>query len=363
MVAAMRSLVMLSLALVASTAFAQDKPWQSVGREATPAEIKAWDIDVRPDFKGLPKGAGSVKLGEQVWDAQCASCHGSFGESNEVFTPIVGGTTAADIARGRVKNLEPGNIFPQRTTLMKVATVSTLWDYINRAMPWNAPKTLKTEEVYGVLAYILYLGNIVPADYTLSDQNIAEVQQRMPNRNGMVFHEPLWKVGGKGDAKNVACMKDCPTEAQIRSALPDFARDAHGNVQEQNRVVGPVRGADTTRPPIKGPVGSAPAQATVVVAAAPPAAAPANHGGPDVKALLASNSCTACHGVSNKIVGPGFTEILAKHKGRPDLEAYLAGKIKGGSSGVFGAVPMPPQPQLKDADAQAIARWIAAGPK
>ncbi len=363
MVAAMRSLVMLSLALVASTAFAQDKPWQAVGREATPAEIQAWDIDVRPDFKGLPKGAGSVKLGEQVWDAQCASCHGSFGESNEVFTPIVGGTTAADIARGRVKNLEPGNIFPQRTTLMKVATVSTLWDYINRAMPWNAPKTLKTEEVYGVLAYILYLGNIVPADYTLSDQNIAEVQQRMPNRNGMVFHEPLWKASGKGDVKNVACMTNCPTEAQVRSALPDFARDAHGNVQEQNRVVGPVRGADTTRPPIKGPVGSAPAQATVVVAAAPPAAAPANHGGPDVKALLASNSCTACHGVSNKIVGPGFTEILAKHKGRADLEAYLTGKIKGGSSGVFGAVPMPPQPQLKDADAQAIARWIAAGPK
>lgn len=347
-----------ALAIAASAAQAQ--PWQSIGREATPAEIKAWDIDVRPDFKGLPKGAGSVKLGEQVWDAQCASCHGSFGESNEVFTPIVGGTTAADIARGRVKNLEPGNIFPQRTTLMKVATVSTLWDYINRAMPWNAPKTLKTEEVYGVLAYILHLGNIVPADFTLSDQNIAEVQQRMPNRNGMVFHEPLWKVGGQGDAKNVACMKDCPTEAQIRSALPDFARDAHGNVQEQNRVVGPVRGADTTRPPIKAPAGTAPAPAAVVVAAAPPAV---NQGGPDVKALLASNSCTACHGVSNKIVGPGFTEILAKHKGRADLEAYLAAKIKSGSSGVFGAVPMPPQPQLKDADAQAIARWIAAGPK
>jgi cytochrome c551/c552 len=300
-----------------------------------------------------------VKLGEQVWDAQCASCHGSFGESNEVFTPIVGGTTAADIARGRVKNLEPGNIFPQRTTLMKVATVSTLWDYINRAMPWNAPKTLKTEEVYGVLAYILHLGNIVPADYTLSDQNIAEVQQRMPNRNGMVLHEPLWKASGKGDVKNVACMSNCPTDAQVRSALPDFARDAHGNVQEQNRVVGPVRGADTTKPPIKGPVGSAPAPAAAVVAAAPPAAA----GGPDVKALLASNSCTACHGVSNKIVGPGFTEILAKHKGRADLEAYLTSKIKGGGSGVFGAVPMPPQPQLKEADAQAIARWIAAGPK
>ncbi|MGV3499493.1 MAG: c-type cytochrome [Hydrogenophaga sp.] len=353
---------MLSLALLASTVFAQDKPWQSIGREATPAEIKAWDIDVRPDFKGLPKGAGSVAMGQQVWEAQCASCHGVFGESNEVFTPIVGGTTAADIARGRVKNLEPGNNYPQRTTFMKAATVSTLWDYINRAMPWNAPKSLKTDEVYGVLAYMLNLAEIVPADFTLSDRNIAEVQQRMPNRNGMVFHEPLWKVSGKGDVSNTACMKDCPTEAKVRSSLPDFARDAHGNVLEQNRVVGPVRGADTTKPPRSAPVGSGPAPAPVVVAAAP-AATKAATDGPDVKALLTSNSCTACHGVSNRIVGPGFTEILAKHKGRADLEAYLATKIKAGGSGVFGAVPMPPQPQLKDADAQAIARWIAAGPK
>lgn len=356
---AMRNLILLSLALLGGAAMAQSKPWHEVGREATPAEIKAWDIDVRPDFKGLPKGAGSVALGEQVWEAQCASCHGSFGESNEVFTPIVGGTTKADIERGRVKNLEPGNTFPQRTTLMKVATVSTLWDYINRAMPWNAPKTLKTEEVYGVLAYILHLGDIVPADFTLSDQNIAEVQKRMPNRNGMVFHEPLWKVSGKGDAKNVACMKDCPTEAQVRSSLPDFARDAHGNIQEQNRVVGPVRGADTTKPPPKGPVGSAPPPAPMVVAAAP-AAAP---GAVDVKALLTANGCTACHGIVNKIVGPGFTEILAKHKGKADLETYLAGKIKSGGGGVYGAVPMPPQPQLKDAEALAIARWIAGGPR
>jgi cytochrome c len=361
-----RGVARLCLAALAVAAFgsvgAQDKPWQSIGREATPAEIKAWDIDVRADFKGLPKGAGSVAMGQQVWEAQCASCHGVFGESNEVFTPIVGGTTAADIARGRVKNLEPGNNYPQRTTFMKVATVSTLWDYINRAMPWNAPKSLRTDEVYGVLAYMLNLAEIVPADFTLSDQNIAEVQQRMPNRNGMVFHEPLWKVTGKGDVKNVACMKDCPTEAKVRSSLPDFARDAHGNVLEQNRVVGPVRGADTTKPPRSAPVGSGPAPASVVVAAAPAGASAATVG-PDVKALLASNSCTACHGVSSKIVGPGFTEILAKHKGRADLEAYLTAKIKSGGSGVFGAVPMPPQPQIKDADAQAIARWIAAGPK
>lgn len=357
----MRS-VLIPLTLLACavslSAHAQSAPWHEIGRPATPAEIKAWDIDVRPDFKGLPKGAGSVSLGEQVWEGKCASCHGVFGESNEVFTPIVGGTTQADIERGRVKNLEQGSTFPQKTTMMKVATVSTLWDYINRAMPWNAPKSLKTEEVYGVVAYILHLAEVVPADFTLSDQNIAEVQKRMPNRNGMVFYEPLWKVNGQGDVKNVACMKDCPTEATVRSYLPDFARDAHGNILEQNRVVGPVRGADTTRPPPAG-LPQAGAAAPMVVAAAPAASA----AGPDVKGLLSKNSCTACHGMNNKIVGPGFNEIAARYKGKADAEAYLAGKIKSGGSGVFGAVPMPPQPQLADADARAIARWIASGAK
>ena len=338
-------------------AWAQATPWHDIGRDATPAEVKAWDIDVRPDFKGLPKGSGSVSMGEEVWIGKCAACHGDFGESNEVFTPIVGGTTQADIERGRVKNLELGSTFPQKTTMMKVATVSTLWDYINRAMPWNAPKTLSTDEVYGVLAYILSLANVVPPDYVLSDQNIAEVQKRMPNRNGMVFHEPLWKVSGKGDVQNVACMKDCPVDPKVRSSLPEFARDAHGNIQEQNRVIGPIRGADTTQPPPSAPVGSAPPPKVTVVAAAPAG------GGADAKALLGSNACTACHGINSKIVGPGFNEVLAKHQGKADLVPYLVGKIQSGGSGLYGAVPMPPQPQISEADARTIAEWIAGGAK
>ena len=353
----MKKLIFLAAAaLIGNLALAQQKPWHHIGRDATPAEVKAWDIDVRPDFKGLPKGSGTVAKGEEVWEAKCASCHGSFGESNEVFTPIIGGTSKADIERGRVKNLEEGSTFPQKTTIMKVATVSTLWDYINRAMPWNAPKTLTTEEVYATTAYLLSLAEIVPADFELSDKNIADVQKRMPNRNGMVFYEPLWKVSGKGDVKNVACMKNCPVDEKIHSSLPDFARDAHGNIQEQNRIIGPVRGADTTKPaPASMPPKGAAAPVPVVVAAA--------GGAGDVKGLLAANACTACHGINNKIVGPGFNEILAKQKGRADAQAYLVSKIKGGGSGVYGSVPMPPQPQLSDADAVTIAKWIINGAK
>lgn len=194
----MRTLTFLAAVLIGGAAWAQTPPWHDLGRDATPSEVKAWDIDVRPDFKGLPKGAGSVAMGERVWEAQCASCHGSFGESNEVFTPIVGGTTKADIERGRVKNLEPGSNFPQKTTMMKVATLSTLWDYINRAMPWTQPKSLSVEEVYGVTAYILNMGSIVPDNFVLSDRNIAEVQQLLPNRNGKTTAHAMWPGAGFG---------------------------------------------------------------------------------------------------------------------------------------------------------------------
>lgn len=218
-----------------------------IGRVATPAEVVAWDIDVRADFKGLPKGAGSVAMGEQVWEGQCASCHGAFGESNDVFSPIVGGTTAQDIRTGRVLALSAGG-FPHRTTLMKVSKLSTLWDYIHRAMPWNAPKSLKTDEVYAVLAYILNLGDIVPADFTLSDRNMAEVQSRLPNRNGKQVFAALWEVRAKGDVINPLCMKNCPIEDKVASALPDFARNTHGNIAEQVRPFGAPRGTDTSVP-------------------------------------------------------------------------------------------------------------------
>src|SRR6185369_12683204 len=124
---------------------------------------------------------GSVAKGQEVWESKCAACHGVFGESNEVFNPLVGGTTPEDVKTGRVASLKPGGGYPGRTTLMKVSSVSTLWDYINRAMPWNQPKSLSVEEVYAVTGYLLHLGGVLPADFTLSDKTMAEAQQRLPN--------------------------------------------------------------------------------------------------------------------------------------------------------------------------------------
>ncbi|OYU32050.1 MAG: cytochrome C [Comamonadaceae bacterium PBBC2] len=345
----------VALLAVAGMAAAQSPKYPGVGRAATPKEVAKWDIDVRPDFKGLPAGSGSVAKGQDVWEGKCAHCHGVFGESGEVFSPLIGGTTAEDVKTGRVANLNRAD-YPGRTTLMKVATVSTLWDYINRAMPWTAPKSLSTEEVYAVTAFLLNLANVVPDDFVLSDKNIADVQNRMPNRNGMTTKHAMWpgqEFGGvkKPDTDNKLCMKDCTPEPKLASFLPDFARNAHGNLAEQNRLVGQQHGVDTSRPEPK---------AGMPVAAAPAAPAPAKPDNAEAKAaiaLLNKYSCTACHGVDKKVVGPGFNEVAKKHAGKVD---YLTGKIKAGGSGVWGPIPMPPQ-TLPDADAKKIAEWISKG--
>ncbi|WP_138518470.1 c-type cytochrome [Limnobacter alexandrii] len=331
--------VFFSVILLNGTAFA----FEGLGRVATPDEVKAWDIDVRPDFVGLPKGSGSVAKGMDVWEAQCASCHGVFGESNEVFTPIVGGTTAADIKKGRVQSLKDGSS-PQRTTLMKVPTLSTLWDYINRAMPWTAPKSLSTEEVYAVTAYILNMGGIVDDDFVLSDQNMAQTQAKLPNRNGMQTNHGMWLPSGKPDVKEPRCMSNCKPDAKVISFLPDYARDAHGNLKDQNRLVGPVRGVITV------------AQ-TSDSAVAPKVSL---HSG---ESLFNANGCVACHGVENKKLGPSVVAVANKYADKADARAYLAGKIKAGSSGVWGDMPMPAQSHLSEEDLNALSDWFLSKKK
>jgi cytochrome c len=355
-------IALLALAATATAAFAQGAAkCPGIGRDAAPREVAAWDIDVRPDFKGLPPGSGSVAKGQDVWEAKCASCHGVFGESNQVFNPLVGGTTAADIKSGHVAMLNRDD-YPGRTTFMKLSSVATLWDYINRAMPWNQPKSLSVEEVYAVTAYMLNLADVVPANFTLSDKNIREVQARLPNRNGMTLDHAMWpgkEFAGKArpDVAASACMSNCAAEPKVASILPPFARNAHGNLAEQNRLVGPQRGVNTG-----GAESAAAANATVVGPAKPaPAAAPktaaAAQGTGAVHALTQKNNCTACHAANQRLIGPSWAEIAKKHEGKAD---YLVGKIRSGGSGVWGAIPMPPQTLAED-EAKRIAGWLAAG--
>lgn len=344
-----KSIVATALLALTASAFAFDT--FKLGRQATPAELAAWDIDVRPDFKGLPKGSGNVQQGNDLFEEKCASCHGSFGESNEVFTPLIGGTTHEDIKNGRVGGFVKGDI-PQRTTFTKVATISTIFDYIQRAMPWTAPKSLKPDEVYAILAYFLNLAEIVPADFVLSDKNIAEVQKMMPNRNGMTTNHGMWPGapaarggignGGKPDVKNVACMKDCKKEVRIGSVLPNYARTAHGNLEDQNRSFGPVRGVRTVDG--DAAVVRAPAQSAELT-------------------LASASGCMACHGLSSKIVGPGLNEVQARYKDQADAADRLAAKVKAGGQGAWGSIPMPPNGHVKDEDIKTLVKWILSGAK
>jgi cytochrome c len=329
----MTSLLAAMTLLLAVAPAQAGAPFPGVGRAATPAEIAAWDIDVRPDFKGLPPGSGSVAKGQEVWDAKCASCHGTFGESNEVFAPLVGGTTAEDIRTGRAKALATGD--SPRTTLMKLSSISTLWDYIRRAMPWDKPKSLTVDEVYAAVAYLLNLGDIVPADFVLSDRNIAEVQARLPNRSGMTRDHGLWDIKARGDVANTACMKNCATDVTLASALPDYAKGSHGDLAEQNRLVGAG---------MKGQ--------------ASPAKAPKEAGASE---LARTNACMSCHGLEKRIVGPGLREVASRYRGQPDAEGKLLAKLRTGGSGSWGSTPMPANPALAEADARAIIQWILAG--
>ena len=343
--------LLLALLLAAATLAASAAEYSGIGRTATPKEIAAWDIDVRADFKGLPKGAGTVARGQEVWEGKCASCHGVFGESNSVFMPIVGGTTRADIASGRVAALASGSQ-PQRTTIMKVPTLSTLWDYINRAMPWDAPKSLTHDEVYAVTAFILNLAEVVADDFTLSDKNMAKVQKKIPNRNGMTSQHGMWDVKGKPDVQNIACMTNCPVQSAVSSFFPVTARGISGNLAEQNRTFGPVRGLPTL---IAG-AGAQPATVVTTSAAASASAAAVQGVG-----LANKYGCVGCHGMTSKIIGPGFNEITARYKNDSGAQAKLEEKIKQGGGGVWGPIPMPAQSIVSQADIKTMVQWILSG--
>ena len=142
-----------------------------IGRSATPAEIAGWNIDIDRDGNNLPLGSGSVSHGRQVFDQQCASCHGAKGEGG-LGDKLVGG-------KGTLATPNPvktvGSYWPY---------APTLFDYIRRAMPLTAPQSLSDEDVYAVSAYILNLNGLLPADATLDAKTLSAIE--MPNRSMFV---------------------------------------------------------------------------------------------------------------------------------------------------------------------------------
>jgi len=180
-------IVAASLAAFASMAGAQAQSPYGIGRVATPAEIAGWNIDIGRDGSGLPPGSGTVSHGREVFEQQCAACHGEKGEGG-VGDKLVGGQGTIATAK------------PVRTVGSYWPYAPTLFDYIRRAMPQNAPQSLSNEDVYAVSAYILNLNGLLPADATLDAEMLAAI--KMPNRN-MFVGDP------RPDVKNPACTSGC----------------------------------------------------------------------------------------------------------------------------------------------------------
>jgi mono/diheme cytochrome c family protein len=145
----------------------------TIGRDAQPAEVKAWDIDANPTGAGLPAGEGTYDRGTVVYAQQCAVCHGPKGEGILPNTRLVGAEPADfSFALDHKKPKTIGNYWPYATTL---------YDYINRAMPFGAPGTLPPQDVYSVVAYLLAENGIIAKTDVMNAQTLPKV--RMPARD------------------------------------------------------------------------------------------------------------------------------------------------------------------------------------
>ncbi|HYR83235.1 MAG TPA: c-type cytochrome [Terriglobia bacterium] len=169
----------LVLVLAGVVPLAAQSPTFGVGRPATREEVRDLGAAIAPDGGGLPEGTGTVAAGREVFAAQCSRCHGPKAEG-DVGPALVGGQGTLRTARP-LKTV--GSFWPYATTL---------WDYINRAMPFDQPGLLKPPEVYAVVAYILNLNGIIGDAAVMDAKSLPKV--RMPNRDGFVA-DPRPDVG------------------------------------------------------------------------------------------------------------------------------------------------------------------------
>lgn len=191
--------LLLTAATLTALGTAASAQTYGLGREALPEEVAAWDIDIRPDGLGLPEGAGSVLDGEEVYLERCASCHGDFAEGAGRWPPLSGGLGSLD-SEDPLKTI--GSYWPY---------LSTVWDYIHRAMPFGDAQSLTDDEVYAITAFLLYMNDVVTDDeFVLSHENFAEV--RLPNEDGFFMDDreesPLW-------GPREVCMTDCAESVEI----------------------------------------------------------------------------------------------------------------------------------------------------
>ncbi len=190
-----------------------------LGRAAHVEEISAWDIDIRPDGTGLPEGGGLATDGAEIYDAQCASCHGVFGEGEGRWPILAGGFDTLTDDR------------PEKTIGSYWPYLSTVYDYVRRAMPFGNARSLSDDDVYALTAYLLYLNDLVDEDFELTSANFASI--KLPNEDNFIsdsrIEEPTFVSEGE------PCMTDCIAglaqvvqRARVLDVTPDTEDDEAG---------------------------------------------------------------------------------------------------------------------------------------
>src|SRR5229473_1414920 len=190
---ALRKLLLLVMGLVMTfglglIAWAQS-PTYGLGKTPTEEEIRAWDIAISPDGKELPPGSGTAKEGAPLYTQKCASCHGATGSGGRAPQLIRSESASATPAPGK----EPLCLSPciRGANVMGIHSpyATTIWDYINRGMPFAREGSLKPNEVYALTAFLLYKNGVIPEGQVVDAQSLPQV--KMPNREGYVL--PEWK--------------------------------------------------------------------------------------------------------------------------------------------------------------------------
>jgi cytochrome c len=171
---------MHKLALVAffsvwgAAALAADAGPPKLGKPISPADIAPWDISIMPDGTGLPAGSGTPAQGAPIFAAKCSACHGENGKGG-IAAAVTAGPPRATLDGGKTI----ANFWPYATTV---------FDFIRRAMPYNAPHSLKDEEVYALTAYLLSLNKLIGENDVMNAQTLPKV--KMPNRDNFIIRFP-----------------------------------------------------------------------------------------------------------------------------------------------------------------------------
>lgn len=187
---------LMAASVVALTAVPAMADKLGLGRAATEAEVAAWDLDVFPDGSNLPEGSGDVWTGEEVFAEHCAACHGDFAEGVDNWPKLAGGADTLD------------HEDPLKTVGSYWPYLSTTFDYVRRSMPFGAAGTLSDDDVYAIVAYILYSNDLVDDDFTLSKETFLDVE--MPNADGFIVDD---RAATEYGVFNNRCMSDCKPAA------------------------------------------------------------------------------------------------------------------------------------------------------